>query len=743
MRILRYLTAVVWTTAAVTACDRAPNAEDSARVADAASPAPEPPDEPSPRFGNVDAPTRYVGDASCVSCRAREAAAYRQHAMSRSFHRWTSATRIETTLDTPLRNRPTGFSYAVVEEGGRLYQVERLTSPDGRRLHELRKRIDYVMGSGAVARTYFTEENGRLFQLPLTWYRATGWDFSPGYEVNNARFDRLLPDRCIGCHSSYPRTLPALEGKFAELRSGIGCERCHGPGALHVESRRTAARHDATYDRTIVNPARLPLERRMDVCEQCHVHTAVTVLREGKNDFSYMPSQRLRDQYAFFKVAGTIDIVSHADRLRQSRCFLATRASSAPLECATCHNPHTTPAPATINATCQRCHVPGALQQRFTQSATRADHAPTANCVSCHMPRVQERAVPHGGFTDHWIRVARSGSPPPTVRSATNEPIEPFYARDRMGPDADIYRGMGGVVYATLANDGRALSNAAAALDAALTGDTTRADAHFLLGAAFQQLGRTGDAIRALEQSVRIDDGRPDRLRALAQAYDHAGRPTDTIETLYRRALAIQPALAWVRADHADFLRGRERDDEAQQEYRRTLAEQPSLAATWFNLGTLLMEHRQTSAASDAFRRAVALDPRLAAALSPLVVMRTNGTAVTAVRAESSPLPSLPIRERGPQAMRMTVATDAAASGVSFGNLPPRGVVQILKPDGTAVRALSTAGNVTLRWDMRTEAGQPVTGGLYRVQVQGRDAAGRAIPPQPFFIGIVRDRGPH
>ena len=115
--------------------------------------------------------------------------------------------------------------------------METIAGPDGRRLHELRRRIDYVMGSGQVARTYFTEENGRLFQLPLTWYRDHGWDFSPGYEVNNARFDRVLPDRCIACHSSYPRPVPHLEGKFAELRPGIGCERCHGPGALHVQAR--------------------------------------------------------------------------------------------------------------------------------------------------------------------------------------------------------------------------------------------------------------------------------------------------------------------------------------------------------------------------------------------------------------------------------------------------------------------------------------------------------------------------
>ena len=230
---------------ALSGCDRSSAPPPASSVEGESPPLAEPPDEPSPTFRNVAQPTAYVGDATCASCHARETAVYRQHAMSRSFKRWTPTPRIETPLATPLINTPTGLAYTVVAEGSRLYQVERLTTPDGRKLHELRRRIDWVMGSGEVAFTYFTEENGRLFQLPLTWYKQHGWDFSPGYEINNARFDRVLPDRCLSCHSSYPRTRPALEGKFAELRSGIGCERCHGPGALHVAERRGNVRQTA------------------------------------------------------------------------------------------------------------------------------------------------------------------------------------------------------------------------------------------------------------------------------------------------------------------------------------------------------------------------------------------------------------------------------------------------------------------------------------------------------------------
>ena len=696
-------------------------------------------DDPSPRFRNVDSPTAYVGDAACATCHAAETSAYRQHAMSQSFHRWTPATRIETTLDTPLLSKPTGLSYSVVEAGHQLYQVEFLTGPGGKRLHELRRRIDFVMGSGHVGQTYFTEENGRLFQLPLTWYREAGWDFSPGYQVNNARFDRLLPDRCLACHASYPKVAPFLEGKYAELREGIGCERCHGPGALHVTERRAGVQRDAAFDGSIVNPARMPLERRLDSCEQCHVHTAVTVLRSGKDHFSYMPSQPLRDQFAFFKARGGIDIVSHADRLRQSKCFIASRATSRPLECATCHNPHAAPPDAaTRNQPCSTCHVPAVLAQRLARSESRALHTPSADCVSCHMPRVQVRRVLHGAFTDHWIRVAVPGVELAAAPRQTEGPIEPFYDRDKTGPEADVYKGMGGIVYATLANSSRALGDAAAELDRALAGDTTRGDANFLLGVAYQQLGRTDDAIRALEPSVRADSNRPDRLRALAQAYDHAGRTPSDIGHLYQRALALQPALAWIRADYADFLQGQGLRSESEQAYRAALAEQPSLAVTRFNLGTLLADEGRMKESAEAFRDAAHLDPALANAT--LLRVRITKQQVTGVVRLGSVLPSLSVRDHGLSVVQLAVSTGAPQPGVQFLNAPPRATVQILKPDGTLVRALSAVGGQVPSWDLLTDAGHPIAGGLYRARVQGSDARGRVAAAELLYFGVVHQR---
>lgn len=719
---------VVSTMVLVLGCDRPPASETTAAG-----------EEASPHYRNVDSRTDYVGDQVCAGCHEQAAAAYRTHAMARSFHRWTPDTRAEAPLDEPLYHEPTGFHYRVVERDDGLYQEESLSAPDGRHLHELSRRMDYVMGSGEVARTYFTEENGRLFQLPLTWYRDRGWDLSPGYELNNARFDRLLPDGCLACHGSVPESIPFLEGKYASLPAGIGCERCHGPGELHASARTAQEPLDGRYDDTIVNPSDLPLERRLDVCEQCHVHTPVTVLREGRDAFSYRPSQRLSDQVAFFKISGSIDIVSHADRLRQSACYVATRSTARPLECASCHDPHqSAPDSGSYGRVCRSCHTLAALEGRLASSAVLAAHDSSSDCVSCHMPRVKERTVPHGSFTDHWIRVVTRASGP--ARPArTGGPIEAYYQRDVAGPDAAVYRAMALVIYAARASEMQLLGDAADALDRAIGTDSI-GSALFVLGLAYRELGRTDAAITALERSIQVEPLHPERLQALARAYELAGREPAAIADLYERALALQPALAWVRADYADFLQAQGRNEEAEAAYRAALAERPSLDVAAFNLGTLLMGQGRLGEAGDAFETAVRLDPSLAEALSPLLLVAATGDTVTGARIVGAPLGVLPIRPRPPGGVQLVVGVGGVRRGALFVNVPPGASLEIRDPDGALVRALPPEEATARSWDLATGAGTPIAGGLYRVEVRARDA-GWAEPAQRFAFGVVRVRG--
>ncbi len=718
------------------ACDGAPVATRE-MAADADVPVVMVPDSIEARFRNVASTTAYVGDSACASCHAAAAASYAKHSMAKSFHKWTPDVRVEQAMAEALRNAPTGFAYRVIDSAGSLWQVETRPDDAAQPRHELRRRIDYVMGSGRLARTYFTEENGRLFQLPLTWYANHGWDFSPGYEVNNARFSRMLPDRCIACHSSYPEAKPHLEGKYPVLRPGIGCERCHGPGALHVaeRSRPKASPVDTSriHDSTIVNPARLPLDRRLDTCEQCHVHTSVAVLRARRTAFDFTPARQLEAQYAYFKNGGDIDLVSHADRLRQSACFRATAPTSKPLECATCHDPHGAPSSkATRNQPCLSCHTSATLTARFTTAGARAQHKAGSDCVSCHMPVVKERTVPHGTFSDHWIRVPRDSAAKAPVPSGS--PIEPYYARDRSGPDAALYGAMGKVVFASLSGSGAMFDTAAEELTPLLAspGNVSNPQAYFLLGVAHESRGRLADAASALEQAVVRGDTRPDVLRALARARFRLG-VSDEARLLYERALAKQPALAGIRAEYADVLLADGEYDAAMREYRNAVVEQPSLAAASFNLGVTLLSAGRDGEAATPLMDAIRLEPHFAVALDALFRVRASAKKVRAVRLMSSPAPTV----RAPRSPAAFMVQASGSNAVRFTNTVPGGFVLVYTPDGALLLAVPTNAGGAVDWDLRTGEGRVLAPGLYRAELQAR---GQPTPAPSTWFALVADK---
>jgi hypothetical protein len=89
----------------------------------------------------------------------------------------------------------------------------------------------------------------------LTYHVEAGTDWwVPFYEPSN--FDRPTGPTCDGCHSvNYDiKTKQVTEWN-------VGCEKCHGPGSLHVQ-------HPTRQN--IVNPASLDFVRGNDTCIQCH-----------------------------------------------------------------------------------------------------------------------------------------------------------------------------------------------------------------------------------------------------------------------------------------------------------------------------------------------------------------------------------------------------------------------------------------------------------------------------------------
>lgn len=563
-------------------------------------------------FRNVN--SEYIGSAACFDCHEDIWRGFQEHGMAQSYYRLTRENTVENFDAPPLWHEESGFYYRVYEQGGDFWQEEYRVDSTGELTHRLPRRMDFVVGSGHAARTYLSESGGRLYELPLTWYaQKARWDFSPGYEFHNKRFDRLVPDRCMACHNSYPETAPFVEGKYIDVPDGIGCERCHGPGSLHVEERLSSPDPASEVDYTIVNPAHLDEARKLDVCEQCHLHTTVSILRDGRGPFDFRPSQRLQDHLALFYEeasmdAGSIDVISHVDRMKRSACFLATAREPNPMTCITCHNPHEgfrDKGPEYFNETCLSCHEAGTI----TFATDAGPHTDTGNCISCHMPRVEPEDVPHASFTDHWIRVVAEELPAP--RASHDAPtLVPYYEQDRESIDGRRYLARSYIVLGTQRSDTLALKKGIELIRESLAeaSDTT-GQAEYQLGLTHWRLGRVEEAIPPLAEAIRRNPDIPERLNALAQAYELARRNPAETEQLYRRALEHVPALADIRLNFGRFLETRGRLDEATQQYRMAAEEMPRLATAHYNLGTAYLQQGAFQNAEQALLHALELDP--------------------------------------------------------------------------------------------------------------------------------------
>ena len=558
--------------------------------------------ETTTEFRNLTA--EYTGDAACFDCHQEQWTGFQEHGMARSFYRLTADNVVEDFTAPPLWHEKSGFYYRVFADNGAYFQEEFRLGPQNTKTHRLIRRIDYVVGSGNAARTYLTESNGHLYEMPLTWYNQNStWDFSPGYQIFNKRFDRLVPDRCMACHNSYPETVEFVEGKYESLPQGIGCERCHGPGSLHVAERLAGGGAEEGLDPTIVNPARMIPALQMDVCQQCHLHTTVSVLRDGRGPFDFRPSERLENHLALFSAPDTshgLDVISHAERLAKSACFIETAPS---MTCTTCHNPHEGfrgKGPDYFNSTCISCHV------------ELPDHEARTNCIDCHMPRVPADGAPHAEFTDHWIRTVAEESFAPAHAPLR---LSAYFARDslvgrRMEAMATLVHGVQQADSAWLE---KGITLARTVLEEDSTGET-----HFLIGIALTRLGRADESIRPLEQALLRQSNIPERLNALAQAYEASNTQLEQAGDLYERALALEPSLADIRVNYGRYLETRGDLQAALEQYRLAAAEKPWLVEAQYNYGTAAIQDGAFEEAERSLSEALVLNPDHADALGNL-----------------------------------------------------------------------------------------------------------------------------
>ena len=571
-------------------------------------------------YANAAKNVQYVGSDECASCHRDIYQAYAQSEMGRSMSRLEAATLTETFPQTyEIFDSTKKFYYEMVRRDGRFYQREYRRELNGKIIHERWMEAEYVMGSGNNLRMYFHDENGMLYELPLTWYEhKKRWDLSPGYrDFENVRFSRYATPKCLACHNSYLETSPGANDRYTPPYTlGIGCERCHGPGELHIRQQHGESIAGLPPKAlTIVNPRKLSSERQLDVCRQCHLQGKAWALRGESEWFDYRPGTPLENQRSVYFPAQTakevIEVADSPQRLALSRCF---KENPGRLTCITCHNPHfsiKTFTRAHYNAKCLQCHALATLPG----VASRQTHAEADDCVSCHMNRTGADNTLHGvSNTDHWIRVDANQTPidwarlkqPPEQRPLTAL-VPVIDARDE---HQMLRKGMAYWDYYKQHDPRRAyLDSAFFYLHRGLIANPNSAAGYFLLGQAQIELQQVEAAINSFRRAVAL---RPDYAEAyakLGRAYGAAKKPALALAS-YRQALAIKPQepryledLAMALVDSGDYAA-------AVQTFERALQIDQQNPYVFYTLGNIFVQQfRQPEPAATYFEKTVQLDP--------------------------------------------------------------------------------------------------------------------------------------
>ena len=337
-------------------------------------------------------PCAYVGEARCAECHAEISEAVQASRHSRTLMRG------KQLAELPYPNHPIAdpddpaVTHVFREERG---QMRFETHAQEKVFQAV---VQYAFGSpdhytSLVGR----DEGGTPHILRLSHYQAdrdSGWVRTTGHSADAGGGRDILGKpldvvdgihKCLFCHSTNPRAVLDTSGPESADR-GIGCERCHGPGALHVKAVDLQFR-----DRVIINPKRATAEARLRLCGQCHKY-------HGELSLPRTDSFWIRFQ-------GTT--------LPWSRCYTE---SDGALDCTTCHDPHRNAQakPADSAAKCLNCHsaaiaprvaaVNSPPPSRAKRHGVPCPVNPTNGCVGCHMPPFRSEPL-HATFTDHYIRV--------------------------------------------------------------------------------------------------------------------------------------------------------------------------------------------------------------------------------------------------------------------------------------------------------------------------------------------------
>lgn len=378
-------------------------------------------------FRNLGDSAHYVGINACKGCHSDKHATFIETGMGMSFHKAEKAySKANFVGVKPVYDKKLNLFYFPYWEDGSMYIQEfRLQGRDT--THNRREKITHIIGSGQHTNSHFWMDGNHLYQAPLTYYTQKGlWDLPPGYEEFNTRFNRKIDIECMSCHTGMPQTKLGAVNVFEKLPLGIDCERCHGPGSLHIKEKTSGIIYNTNKqaDYSIVNPKRLPWKLQVDICQRCHLQ-GNNVLKPGKKFTDFRPGMHLDSIFTVFMPTYQGDakfvMAGHAERFQQSACFKGSNKgdinqynANINFTCINCHNPHVSVKKTNqerFNQTCINCHNDRSRKSKLKDCSLSNAQRIGKTCVNCHMPSSDTRDIPHVSIHDHYIAKSNAFNP--------------------------------------------------------------------------------------------------------------------------------------------------------------------------------------------------------------------------------------------------------------------------------------------------------------------------------------------
>ena len=561
---------------------------------------------------------QYVGMKVCAECHVHEYQSYIQTGMGQSFDFATkekSASAIH--VDSLIYDEVLDLYLQPFWDADTMKVREfRLSNQDT--VYNRVERVDYVVGSGQHTNSHMYSVNGYVFQIPFTYYTQDGmFDAPPGFEGgHNTRFVRKIGLECMSCHNGFPEMVLGSENKYTHIPQGIDCERCHGPGEIHVQLKKSGVVIDTSkyIDYSIVNPAKLDFQLQIDLCARCHLQGTM-VLKENKSFYDYKPGMPLTEVMDIFMPlyeGGKEDFImaSHYERFTQSKCYLSSKEV---FNCQTCHDPHVSKTVTSFdkyNNECMNCHNPDGFYCSEEETNRRVHNN---SCVECHMPESLTRDIPHVRIHDHKIRI------PETPEELLSPRVfKGLVAVNNMDTDSlTIARGyikefetyQPNPAYLDSArmylNDYKALNNGFY-FNALINLYFQKEDFNSLI----QLVEKTGIQKVIGEYLVDKDFSNYDAWTAyrIAQSYENAENQM-IAKYFYEKSIELAGLNLEFRMNYGSLLTKMSKLNEAKQVFEFIITENPQMASAHINLGYIYVSFRQNEKALEQYKKALALDP--------------------------------------------------------------------------------------------------------------------------------------